>query len=435
MTTGPADQASCPPDEARSRRRSLPRPSAPHPPHPHKRLAFSKDRGQWAEGPEIPGEQGLNWEGEAQPGTCRCCSPSPKAGPACLPRQGPAGRDLGHRHQRRQAAPRRARQAGAWRATTSWSLRAGAPSTPAPPRVKAACQWGLPRDPLPGRCHLGALSCYGGCPLSERPLQGAHAGPQADVSEYSQGPPCLPQRCPMCVDMGTPSPDPQHTHRHPRGQPVHQTAAPEGLGTPCPPPLTYGQDVRVLGSLAGRVACLTPQNRAVTCDPDTLPCAQQAGQRLPPGEWVPGREGPAGGAAGGLGATFPAAQTPRCLGRKLIQPFYPSGQPRQTAAHGLHTGARMHWEQPPGMAEPGPQDIPILRLRNHDRVPPRERTLQVGLRGGPRGPTVPTWGLVRGSPEGQRRNQAPGEGASGCRHLQELEEAKKGPHGPAGCGL
>ena len=233
------------------------------------------------------------------------------------------------------------------------------------------------------------------------------------------------------MDMGTPSPDPRHTHRHPRGQPVCQTAAPEGLGAPCPPPLTYGQDVRVPGSLAGRVASLTTQNRAVTCNPDTLPHAQQAGQRLPPEECVPGREGPPGGAAGGLDATFPAAQTPRGLGRKLIQPFYPPGLPRQTAAHGLHTGASMHREQPPGMAEPGPQDIPILRPRNRDHVPPGERTLRVGLPGGPRGPTVPTWDLVRGSPEGQRRNQAPGEGASGRRRLQELEEAKKGPYGPA----
>ena len=118
------------------------------------------------------------------------------------------------------------------------------------------------------------------------------------------------------MDMGTPSPDPRHTHRHPRGQPVCQTAAPEGLGAPCPPPLTYGQDVRVPGSLAGRVASLTTQNRAVTCNPDTLPHAQQAGQRLPPEECVPGREGPPRGAAGGLDATFPAAQTPQGPGQE-----------------------------------------------------------------------------------------------------------------------
>ena len=172
----------------------------------------------------------------------------------------------------------------------SWSPRVGAPSPPAPPRVKAICRWGLPRDPLPGRVPPQGTELLRGVPAlrvaSPRSTCGSSSG---HFRERPGDPPAWPRgaRCAWMWASPALTPD---THA-PRGQPARQTAAPEGLGDRCLPPLTCGQDVRVPGSLAGRVTCLTAQSRAVTCDPDTLPGAQQAGQRLPGGHGRLGRRG------------------------------------------------------------------------------------------------------------------------------------------------
>lgn len=117
---------------------------------------------------------------------------------------------------------------------------------------------------------------------------------------------------------------------------------------------------------------------------------------------------PPGGAAGGLGATFPATQSPHGPGQEADPALLPR---RKAPAGQLPTSpqAKAHWGAAPGMAEPGRQDNPILRhLRNHDRVP-RERGhcgwRYVEL---PR-PTVPTGALCE-EQKGQRRESGSGEG-------------------------
>lgn len=233
-------------------------------------------------------------------------------------------------------------------------------------------QGAQPPSPTPGQGHLpvgpaqrpspwevpprgaelprGVPTCLTASPRSIR-------GSSSGCFRAQLGTRCLPQRCPMCLDVSTPSPDPRHTHRHPQGQAARQTAAPEGLGPlPAAPHLRTGREGA--GALARRVAYLTAQSRAVTCDPDTLPRAQRAGQRLPPGEWAPGREGPPGGAAGGLGATFPATQSPTGRGRKLIQPFYPPGDPGRQLPTGSTPGQERTGGGPQGWQNPAGKTTP-----------------------------------------------------------------------------
>lgn len=156
------------------------------------------------------------------------------------------------------------------------------------------------------------------------------------------------------------------------------------------------------GSLAGRVACLTAQSRAVTCHPDTLPGAQQAGQRLPGGmgAWDAG--------ATSRGGRRSQSHRPR----KLIQPFHPRA-PQQTAAVVSTQGPDCTGSSPQGWQNPAQDRLAVLSPRNRKRVPPQREATAGGPTCRPPRSHCPHAGPCEREPEGQGRNRMRGEGATG----------------------
>lgn len=166
------------------------------------------------------------------------------------------------------------------------------------------------------------------------------------------------------------------------------------------------------------------------------PASCPAGRpEAPPGGMVAWEGGATRRGSRRSGCHLPSHPVPHGPGQEADPALLPAGRPRQTAAHGLHTGARTHWGRPPGMAEPGRQDNPILRHRNHDRVPPGERTLRVGLRGGPRGPLSPRGALCEGTQkarEGIRLGVRGPRGTGASRSWRRPGRDPMAPQGPRG---
>lgn len=317
-------------------------------------------------GPEIPGETGLNWEGEAHPGPCSCCTRSLKAGPACLPRQGPAQRDLELRHQRRQAAPRRVRQAGTRRAASLAGDELVPESRGAQPCSPTQGQGhlprgGLPRDPLLGRVPPQRAELLWGVPALRVASPRSTCGSSSRRFRVWPGdPPACPGGAPCAWTWAPPALTPDtHTHRV-----DSQLVRPQHLRVwgpaACTPHLWTGRE---RAGVPGRASRLSDRPEPGRHLPSRHSAWRPAGRPEAPRGY--GRLGRRGHQQGRQVVSVPPSQ-------EADPALPPPGAPADSG-RGLHTGARLHWEQPPGMAEPGPRQARRPEPQKPQACPPTER--------------------------------------------------------------